>query len=144
MLAIGNSLRILRQQQLLCQLACIRYVLSLNQPTTTPAPACFLPAPSDLLAAQVKGGTLVTLTLQDNNFQVSSTPLGAADGTGAFPTQLTAVIANGTVLSESLIATETLDLSGDNATNASAITVSVQVGEGVTVGGRRPATEAQR
>ncbi|KAL4458955.1 hypothetical protein ABPG75_013820 [Micractinium tetrahymenae] len=73
---------------------------------------------------------VVNLTLQENFFAVSSTPLAAAAGgaTGAFSADLTGLNTNGTVLSKSLAASapEVLSITGMNDTNASAITATVQ------------------
>ena len=76
---------------------------------------------------QLNGGTFVTLTLQGNTLNVSSSPLAAGGGAG-FTTDLTALIVEGTVLSNSsFTGVETLSMVGINATNASAVTVATQV-----------------
>lgn len=75
---------------------------------------------------------MVNLTLLENHFAISSTPLAAAaDGAaGAFTADLTGLNTNGTVLSKSLAApaAEVLSVTGMNDTSASAISATVQVG----------------
>lgn len=80
---------------------------------------------------QLNGATFVTLTLQGNKFNVSSSPLAAGAGSsgGSFSTDLTGLIVEGTVLSNSsFTGVETLSMVGINATNTSAATVTTQVG----------------
>jgi hypothetical protein len=79
---------------------------------------------------ELQGSTFVTLDLQANQFAVTSQPLAAAPGggAGAYTTsELRGDIVNGTVLSTSLISTETLPMTGNSAANASAITAAVEV-----------------
>ena len=84
---------------------------------------------------QLKGGTFVTLDLQNNQFNLSSTPLaaaaGAAAGAATFTADLSGVVVEGTVLSTSLISTETLPMVGVGATNKTTVVAAAQV--------RRPA-----
>lgn len=72
----------------------------------------------------------MTLDLQANQFAVTSQPLAAAPGgaAGAYATpQLRGEIVNGTVLSTSLISTETLPMTGNSAANASDVAATVEV-----------------
>lgn len=72
---------------------------------------------------------LVNLTLRDNFFQVSSSPLAAAPaGAGAFSATLSAMIVNGTVLSASILSPtpETLSMVGLASSNTSAVTAVAQ------------------
>jgi hypothetical protein len=85
---------------------------------------------------QLKGGTFVTLDLQNNRFNLSGTPLAAAAATAAgatatFTADLSGVVVEGTVLSTSLISTETLSMVGVGAANKTTVFATAQV--------RRPA-----
>lgn len=80
---------------------------------------------------------MVNLTLQANRFELSGVPLAAAPGgaTNAFAADMEARIVEGTVLSQSLIATETLTMVGVGATNASTVAASVQASKRALGGG---------
>lgn len=98
---------------------------------------------------QLNGATFVTLTLQGNKFNVSSSPLAAGAGSsgGSFSTDLTGLIVEGTVLSNSsFTGVETLSMVGINATNTSAATVTTQVcrAGGLVVRAQLCAAVAQR
>lgn len=99
---------------------------------TCPCAAAWLP--------QLSGNPgVVNLTLLENYFAISSTPLAAAagGGAGAFTADLTGLNTNGTVLSQSLAAPapEVLSVTGMNDTNASAVAATVQVGPRRGAGG---------